>query len=292
MIHDQATIPEESPRATSEARHAVFICSAYRNPELCHRLVRALQHPRIDVFLHVDSAVDPSPFLGPNVRHVPYRLRTGWAAYEMTDAILRWLRWIRKDGYRTYTHISGQCYPVLSPKALVEELDRLDGHMLAMNRRPQDHVWRYEYFHVLSRSGLRGLRDRIAKKFWYRERPIRRLPSGIRWSVGCAMWTLDQASVEWMLGFLDSRPDVERFFRNVFASDESFFASMLASSPFADRIGPATHYIDWSAGGKHPKDLEIDDLPRILESRNWFVRKVLPGISDALLDRLDELKGS
>lgn len=291
MNPSNEAFPTETPIESRKGRHAIY-CAAHRNPELVERIVRSLEHPRLDFFLHINSSVDATPFRNSSARHVPFRLRTEWGAYEMTEGIVRWLRMIRNDHYRSFTRISGQCYPVLSAEALVEELDRMDGPMYPMNRRPEDHVWRYRYFHVLSKGGWRGLRDRILKKVWFRERPIRQLPRDLRWGTGCSMWSLDKASVDWMLGFLDSRPDVEDFFRNVFASDETFFASLMASSPWADRTGPPTHYIDWTSGGSHPKDLDESDLSKILDSGRWFVRKVLPGKSDTLMDQLDALKRS
>lgn len=287
MVAPSSTIFHSSAGALE--RHAIFI-SAHRDPSLVHRLARSLEHPRIDIFLHVDAKVDVAPFLETGLRHVPFRLHTPWASWSMTESILLWLRMVRPDNYRTYTHLSGQCYPVVSAEALVKDLDHIEGPVQGMNHEPEKHAWRYRMFHVLDKSGVRGFRDRLLKKFLYQERSVRQLPPGIQWAVGCALWTLDRNTISWMLDYLESHPDVERFFRNVFASDETLLPSLLVSSPFADQAGRMGLYYDWSAGGSHPKELDERDLPAIIASGCWFARKMTPGRSDALLDALDAHK--
>lgn len=285
-LADQGSPPVDSTNA-SEPRHAIYM-NVYKEPELVERIVRRLQHPRLDVHLHVDSAVDETPFHRAPASRVPVRFRTAWASWEVTGSILHWLRMVRKDGYRTFTYLSGQCYPVYDAERIVRELDLVEGWMQGMNPAPQNHEWRYRYFHVLAKTGRRGFRDRLLKKLWFRERPIRKLPEGLRWGTGCAHWAMDLASVEWMLDLLDARPEIEGFFRNVFASDETFFSTLAMSSPWADPIGRNTHYWDWSAGGSHPKNLDEGDLQAILDSGHWFARKIVPGHSDKLLDLLDQ----
>lgn len=284
----QAPAPPTASRDIAE-RHAILV-SAHRDPALVHRLARALEHPRIDLFLHVDAAVDAAPFEMDALPHVPFRLRTPWASWGMTDSILRWLRAVRPANYRTFTHLSGQCYPIIPTETLVAHLDRLDGPMMGMNHDPEAHSWRYRIFHVLDKSGPKGFRDRVLKKILYRERPARRLPPELEWAVGCALWTLDRGTIGWMLDFLDRRPDVEAFFRNVFASDETLLPSLLASSPFAAQADRMKHYYDWSAGGSHPKELDERDLAAIAASDCWFARKVTAGYSDRLLDAIDGLR--
>jgi hypothetical protein len=49
---------------------------------------------------------------------------------------------------------------------------------------------------------------------------------------------------------------------------------------FADRIEPARRYIDWSAGGYHPKLLRAGDQAAIIASKAWFARKVAAEVDD------------
>ena len=51
------------------------------------------------------------------------------------------------------------------------------------------------------------------------------------------------------------------------------------------------HYIDWDPQRENPAVLDIHDLPAITASRQFFVRKVLPGRSRSLMDALDQAIG-
>lgn len=49
---------------------------------------------------------------------------------------------------------------------------------------------------------------------------------------------------------------------------------------FAERIEPARRYIDWTAGGYHPKRLGAEDRDAMLASGAWFARKVAAEADD------------
>lgn len=267
-------------------RHAVLL-TVHRDPLQVSRLIKALEHPRISVFLHVDSAVDIAPFLALNAEHVPYRIRTEWGTFAMVDCCLRWLRANRRSGYSTYSHLSGQCFPLVPANELVERLDGLQGPGVGLNDAPEAHSYRYRIFQPRTRSGPLHFLDRAYRKLRYRGQGNRRLPDGLVWSVGCSFWCFGREPVEWMLELADSRPEIERFFRHTFAPDETFFHTLLASSPWAGTPYPDPHYIDWSQGGDHPRTLDEGDLPKMLDSGAWFARKVDSSISASLLDRLE-----
>ena len=272
---------------TAHSRRHAILLTVHRDPGQVARLVKALEHPRISLFLHVDSSVDIAPYLALDATHVPFRIRTEWATFAMVDCCLRWLRANRETGFSTYTHLSGQCFPLVSADDLVRRLDGLQGPGVGLNPDPGAHSWRYRIFQPRSRSGFWYLIDRSFRKVRYRGQQNRRLLEGLVWSVGCAYWCFGRESVEWMLDLADSRPEIERYFRHTFAPDETFFHTLLASSPWAGEPYPDPHYIDWPQGGVHPRTLDVGDLPKLVESGAWFARKVDPWISSELLDRLE-----
>jgi hypothetical protein len=89
-----------------------------------------------------------------------------------------------------------------------------------------------------------------------------------------------------------------RYYQTSFASDEQFFHTILANSPFASAAqeipfeGRGTyrcanlHLIDPTLS----KWFDESDFERVTESGQYFVRKVRSGLSDGLLDRLDSLE--
>ncbi len=67
-------------------------------------------------------------------------------------------------------------------------------------------------------------------------------------------------------------------------ADEHVMQTLL-SRRHADRIAADKRYIDWNAGGNHPKMLRREDVPAILASGAWFARKLDLAVDDFFLDR-------
>ena len=65
--------------------------------------------------------------------------------------------------------------------------------------------------------------------------------------------------------------------------------TMMANSPFGDRLAPDLHYIDWERPNpKSPRTLVEEDFDRVVSSSKLMARKLDPLASRALLRRIDE----
>lgn len=274
-------------------RHAVLL-TAYTNPRQTARLVRALRHPRVDVFVHVDGKFEEAPFLCEGAIPVERRVVVNWAGFGIVEASLNWLEQARKrEDYATHVLLSAQDYPIRPLEEIVEILDSHERERVQIETTRSDYTWRWRRFHVPDQNGPRGFLDRCRKALWYREKPIRKLPSGFSHAVGSTYWVLGPRAVDWALGTLRNRPDFVDFFRNTYAPDEMFFQTLFAASPFAGRLAPNLHWIDWSAGGAHPKLLLEEDFDRIASSGACFARKFDDRVDGGILDRIDrELLGN
>jgi len=268
-------------------RHAVLL-TAYKNPEQTARLARALRHPRVDVFVHVDRKFEEAPFLREGLIPVSHRILINWAGFGIVEASLRWLEQARaREEYATHVLLSAQDYPIRSIEEIVAILDAHDRERVQIEQPPGDYTWRWNIFQVRDREGLRGFRDRVLKSAWFRERRVRNLPRGLAHAVGSTYWVLSAPAVDWLLATLRERPEIVDFFRNTFASDEMFFQILFAASPFAANLAPNLHYIDWSQGGSHPKILGTEDFDRLVSCGACFARKFDTEEDSAILDRID-----
>lgn len=268
-------------------RHAILL-TAYTNPGQTARLARALRHPRLDVFVHVDRKFEEAPFLREGLIPVERRVVVNWAGFGIVEASLNWLAQARaRQDYSTHVLLSAQDYPIKPIDELVSILDAHDRERVQIEVPEGDYTWRWRRFHVPDRQGARGLWDRLRKASWYRERPVRCLPEGFSHAVGSTYWVLGPKAVDWALDTLRRRPDFVDFFRNTFAPDEMFFQTLFAASPFDDRLAPNLHWIDWSAGGPHPKLLVSEDFPRLASCGACFARKFDDRLDSAILDRID-----
>lgn len=109
--------------------------------------------------------------------------------------------------------------------------------------------------------------------------------------------------VAWMLKTLEENPKIEHFFRYAYAPDELLIPTLVCNSPFADRILP----------GNFPENQDFEELfvslpaihclcrenrkvvvfreadyEKLMQSEKLFCRKVRTGISDGLLEKIDQ----
>lgn len=77
-------------------------------------------------------------------------------------------------------------------------------------------------------------------------------------------------------------------YRRSIIPDESYLQTILMSLG-PPQTGPPLTYVDWRVAEDAPKSLSLEDLNRVLDSGSPFCRKIEPGISDALVERLDAL---
>lgn len=267
-------------------RHAILIV-AHRLPSQVHRLLERLVHPRLDVYLHVDRRVDPRPFLHPGLIPVESRLPIVWNGFGLVETTLSWLRSSHAKGYRSYTYLSGQDYPVVAVGQILAQFDRGRDFLVDTAWSDIDRTSRWGCFHVTDPNRWVRLRDRFRRKFLSSNRGIRKLPCGLEYKCGSALWTIPYQAVEWMIPFLDARPEIVKFFRNTIHSDEMFYQMVLNASPFAAQLGDHAHLIDWSKGAAHPEVLGTGHFEAIVPGKHLFARKVEPDASAELMDLLD-----
>ena len=76
-------------------------------------------------------------------------------------------------------------------------------------------------------------------------------------------------------------------YRSLLFAEESYFQCILANAPDLKIHNENYRYIDWSAGGSHPKMLALCDLPALVSSEDDSARKVGHETSDSSRARWD-----
>jgi hypothetical protein len=115
----------------------------------------------------------------------------------------------------------------------------------------------------------------------------RRFPARLRPYGGGAYWCLSRACIEYVAAFVERRPDVISFFRNVDIPDEIFFQTILLNSMLRDTIvNDNLRYIDWTRG-RRPAILDIRDLEALRASPKLFARKFDVNQDEMILDLID-----
>lgn len=250
-----------------------------------------------------------------------------WGTYDQLLAILRSLEWIEAHlDYRWVVFISGQDYP-LRPPVEIQELLLASGVDAFVEKPRHVHYrfrddeggrdfWsaRYFYAYYPLPKLARTLPARWAKAlrnaevllrshqpfvfFWMLPRDENtmigfrraRHPFGDDFTcyVGSDSFTYSRACVRTVLDFARRRPDVLRYYRRTIHPSESFFNSIVKSTPSL-RVHEDNFRFDRfpDPGTGHPDILRLGDLETLLRSRKHFARKFDVTVDEEILNALD-----
>lgn len=234
-----------------------YVVLAHRDPEQLERLAAALDPA--EVFLHVDSRVDPGPYqdlraAAGDVHHLP-RIATSWASWKLVEATLTGLRMAVEATDASHVAVlSGQDMPLHSPAEIDDYLPP-GKSALAVRELPQA---------VFGRDG--GL-NRV--RYWHTpvaRRKVRlwprRLPRPLTSAWAAPQWcVLAREAIDDLLDFGDRHPELARFYRHVWIPDEGYIPTMLMHTPSRDRLMTENYwFMRWRPQAAHPAVLDESDF--------------------------------
>lgn len=304
------------PRS-GEMRHAVLV-TAHRNPELLAELINAMATSRSHVFVHIDitapfAPAELSPTLAApdRVTMLEPRSAVNWRGYSYLAVVLRLLRAAHSTASFDFYHLlTGQCFPTKNPDEILDtfeadpNLESIECFQLPSDRWERGGLNRMQYYHLYDQLAARDrmfgvpVKQGIIYGLVRAQRVLgirRKLPGDFgAYYGGSVFWSLTGACVDYLLRYLDEHPDVEPGFENTFCPEEVLFQTVIANSPFADRIsGTSRRYIDWTyRNGSIPANLDESDFQTIIDSGALFARKVDQEHSASLLERLRSRAGT
>jgi hypothetical protein len=220
----------------------------------------------------------------------------------MVQATLELMRHAHGEGASDYYQLlSDSCYPIKSNRDIARKLGANAFNYITINHEltPQSPLyWRVKRHHwpdlmsPRSQSRVYKLSRRLAARF-----SPRRLPRGIRFYKGWQWWCLSHECIAYILGYVESHPEIVRFCRYTFIPDEMFFHTIIGNSEYARTLSPGfaegtiagNHYIRW-AGGK-PCVLKADAFEALIESDACFARKFDEAHSSRLIAMLRDYRG-
>jgi hypothetical protein len=150
---------------------------------------------------------------------------------------------------------------------------------------------------------------RALAKFGLATRDYRKRMKELEPYAGDACWALSRKACEYILEFVNRRPEVGSYFRYTHVPEESFFHTILGNSPFRHRVRRSLLYRYWPVPGHHPEMLTEKQIEFFeTQERVWiedqfgrgealFARKFsdaalnLVDRIDAMIERKDALSG-
>jgi hypothetical protein len=266
-----------------EPLRIAFFILMHKNPEQVTRLVERLNSPQSSFFIHVDaranhhvnSHITRFALAHSNVTCVQ-RHRCHWGDFGIVAGTLACIRAaLAGKHFDRALLLSGQDYPI-------KPLDRILAHVAehpsaefieafplnAQNR------WTKKWGYVNATARYRWYIFRFRRTAF----PIpmkRRVPMNLTASGGSQWWCLSHDALRYVIRFVEKRPDVMKYFKNVSIPDETVFQTILYNSPFRNRvICDDLHCTVWQkTTTRHPAFLTEDQIPLMRESNKMFARK-------------------
>ncbi len=283
-----------------------YILLCHRDPEGIAAQARRLTARGDHVAIHFDARAPAADFTrlkealqdNPDVVFAP-RVRCGWGEWSLVRATLNAIdsALAAFPGATHFYMVSGDCMPIKSAEHIHAFLDARDvDYIESFDFFTSDWIKtgmkeeRLIYRHFVNERKHHDLFYRLLD--WQKRLGLKRpLPRGIKVMIGSQWWCLRRQTVQAIVDFLKTRPDIIRFFRTTWIPDETFFQTLvrhlvpwegidsrtLTFLMFSDYGMPVTFYND------HHDMLVAQDF--------LFARKISPEARE-LKRRLGELYAS
>ncbi len=255
-----------------------YFIMVHHKPQQFAWLMQAIANPHDLFFVHVDLKsrlgikadrrgvmADVRRILKdvPNVTLLPSRF-TNWGGWSLSQILLDTIRLAlnRDSSWTHFVNLSGQCYPLRPVEEIRDRLGQSQGavhiEMLPITELPVD-----DWHHRSIRMFETPLRAHILKGAQPAPTPFAMAHKGSQWVI------LPRDFCQWAM-IAKVTTDISRYLRCRLLSDELILQTLVANSPFYDRL--SSRYgraIIWPG----PKVLTIEDLDWLRQSDAFFARK-------------------
>jgi hypothetical protein len=276
------------------------IIITHKNPSQLERLLRKMQHPNFDFYIHVDKKVDISDFSHlaemPGVKFIQDRIICNWGGYSTLRAMVNSLKEVleRKEGYGYYNLLSAQDYPLKSNEEIYDFfLNHKTNSFVYYETKHESDWWqgavnRFEKYHLtdFNFKGKSSLERIINSVLPRRKFPV---PMELFGGSKSSWWMLNREAASYVTEFLKKGNELDRFLKFCWGTDEFVIPTILMNSPLSSSIVNNNYrYIHFPEGMANPKILGMEDYSKMLSSSMLFARKFDTEVSTEVLDKIDE----
>lgn len=277
------------------SRHA-FLIIAHEKPAGLKRLVKALDHPINDIFIHVDekSCIEEYDVVthDSDVIFLDNRVDGRWGDFSLVEIEMRLIEKALEYGKYVYLHlISGVDYPIASMQEIHSFCSENIGKEFigfAQNVAESELKWRSQHYFLFSKDfKSASLFKRIVRNLFARLQTVagyRRYHGDVM--KGSQWWSITSNFAKYLL---EHRGEVQKYFRNTYCPDELFVQTLCWHSQFRDNIyrtddefEGCKRYIPWHDGVLLP--FSSEDFLEMKKSDAWFGRKFSEKDIDAWIE--------
>lgn len=303
-----------------------YLISVYKDPQQLVRMLKALQGKESYFFIHVDAKVDNKIFVDSlPVDLLPYVVFTSKRYYIQWGGFNQVL--YQKELLYTCVHfrmcfervfiLTGQDYPLWSNEQIVCELsdkphkEYVIGLNISEVTNPKKIPSKIILYHFL--RDMNNVPHRIKKIFSGSSRilmrflPFRKKPyimiKGKRWDVyqSSSYMCITFELAQYVLEELVSNKELIRYFRFSFVPEEMVIPTIIFNSPYKENattckkgVYDGLKYLSSVTYFNYDKEIQVfeeKDYEELKKSNKMFARKFASGISETLMNKLDEEHG-
>lgn len=269
-----------------------FILLCHKDPKGVIAQAERLTATGDYVAIHFDARANARDFEAiraalidnPGVVFAQRRWKCGWGEWSLVGATLDTAR-AALDAFPQATHfymLSGDCMPIKSAEYAhgfldaedcdyIENFDFLESDWIKTGFKEERLIYRH-WFNERTQSKLFYASYELQKRF----KITRKVPSDIQVMIGSQWWCLRRQSLEKVIGFCDSRPDVLRFFSTTWIPDETFFQTIVPHVvPKKELRARTLTYLVFTDYGM-PVTFYNDHYDLLIGQNYLFARKISP----------------
>lgn len=273
-----------------------YILLCHKDPEAVIKQAERLTAAGDYMSIHFDARADPVAFsnifdalhFNPNVTFAKKRIKCGWGEWSLVQATLNAVQ-AALDAFPRATHfymLSGDCMAIKSAEYVrqflddndadfIESFDYFESDWIKTGMKEERLIYRH-YFNERKNKRLFYAAFEVQKALGLR----RRVPRDLQVMIGSQWWCLRRETVEKVMDFAASRPDVMRFFATTWIPDETFFQTIVRHLVPGGEIRSRTLTFLMFTDYGMPVTFYNDHYELLLSQDFLFARKISPEAQD------------
>jgi len=245
-----------------------YLILGHRNPRLIKKAIECLACDDASFFIHIDAKFSLEPFAairGEKIFIIEDRLPVYWGEFSQTEAIFLLIRraLAAPERHDYFVLMSGSDFPLRSGRYIRDFLAANQGReFISMIKLPgpgmpisRINTIRYPSTRPVLRFIFRAL-----AKMGLAQRDHRKHLGGLEPYSGHTWWALSRAACEHLIATRQRQPELEKFYENTHASDETLIHTILGNSPFKSNIRRHLVFEDWHSPAHHPEMINARHL--------------------------------
>lgn len=285
-------------------RHAILMC-VYKNFKIMQKFIDLFDDERYDFYILVDKKidVDETKILEryPEKAGIYFcpRVEVSWAGYSQIEANLMMYEESAKRGYDYYHYTQGSDFPLKTCDEVDRFFEKNPGKQFINIYQSNFSKTKCGYYHLFVNNKYykdNYLVKALNKLCLYTQKALKvKRNTDIEFYCGSSTASLSHDCVQYILS---KRDEIKKRFDYTLAADEVFLQTMIANSPYRDKIykfenspNANVRLIDWGRrNGNSPYTFKMDDYEQLInvDEDICFARKFDEDIDFEIVQKLYE----